>query len=116
MQARIELMPKLRKRYHERIRKLDQEVTAHAVSVLLEEIKNRYQDLPDVLSYLDAVQQNIIENAGQFRETETPALVFPGHDSSRLFESYQVNLLVSNVTQTSAPIVYEPNPAPVPTP
>jgi lon-related putative ATP-dependent protease len=111
LQARIELMPKLRKRYHERIRKLDQEVTAHAVSVLLEEIKNRYQDLPDVLSYLDAVQQNIIENAGQFRETETPALVFPGHDSSRLFESYEVNLLVSNVTQTSAPIVYEPNPS-----
>jgi lon-related putative ATP-dependent protease len=101
----------LRKRYHERIRKLDQEVTAHVVSVLLDEIKNRYQDLPDVLSYLDAVQQNIIENAGQFRETETPALVFPGHDSSRLFESYQVNLLVSNVTQTSAPIVYEPNPS-----
>lgn len=110
LQARIESLPKMRKSYHERIRELDQEVTAHAVSVLLKELKQKYAKLPDVLDYLDEVQKDIIENAKAFRTDETPALPFFSHDSSALLASYEVNLVVSNEATTSAPCVYEPNP------
>ena len=111
LQARIESLPKMRKRYHERIRELDQEVTAHAVSILLKDLKQKYADLPDVLDYLDEVQKDIIENAKEFRTDETPALPFLSHDSSALLTSYEVNLVVSNEARTSAPCVYEANPS-----
>lgn len=111
LQARIESLPKMRKRYHERIRELDQEVTSHAVSVLLEDLKQEYTDLPDVFSYLDDVQQDIIENAKEFRTDEAPAMPFLSRDSTALFASYEVNLLVSNEAGASAPFVFEANPS-----
>jgi lon-related putative ATP-dependent protease len=111
LQERIERMPRLRKRYHERIRELDQEVTAHVVSALIEDLKQKYSDLPNVLAYLDDAQQDITENAREFREEEGPVLPFLSHDSSALFASYQVNVMVSNDAGASAPFVYEANPS-----
>jgi lon-related putative ATP-dependent protease len=111
LQERIERMPRLRKRFHERIRELNQEVAVHAVSVLLDEVKNRYNDLPEILAYLDEVQQDIVENAEQFREQDAPTFLLPGRDPTSMLASYDVNLIVSNETQTSAPVVYEPNPS-----
>jgi len=111
LKARIETMPKLRRRHHERVRTLDQEVTAHAVSVLLEDLKEKYQALPAVLSYLEEVQRDIIENSQEFRRTEEPSLPFLAYDSTALFASYEVNLIVSNESDAAAPIIYEPNPS-----
>jgi lon-related putative ATP-dependent protease len=111
LKARIETMPKLRKRHHERVRELDRSVTAHAVSVLLDDLKKTYEPFPNVISYLDEVQQDIIENAQDFRRSEEPALPFLSHDPSALFATYDVNLVVSNEFGASAPIVYEPNPS-----
>ncbi len=111
LQERIEKMPKLRKRHHERIRELDQEVTAHAVSALISDLKEKYCDLPNVLAYLDDAQQDIIENAREFREEEGPVLPFMSRDSSALFASYEVNVMVSNEAGASAPFFYEANPS-----
>ena len=111
LKVRIETMPKLRKRHHERVRTLDRDVTAHAVSVLLEDLKQKYQALPAALSYLKEVQRDIIENAQEFRRTEEPALPFLSHDSTALFASYEVNLIVSNEPDAAAPVIYESNPS-----
>ncbi len=111
LKARIETIPKLRKRHHERVRALDRDVTAHAVSVLLEDLKQKYQALPAVLGYLDEVQRDIIENAQEFRRTEEPSLPFLSYDSTALFASYEVNLIVSNESDAAAPVIYEPNPS-----
>ena len=111
LKTRIESLPKLHRQYHERIRELDQEVTAHAVTVLIEDIKKKYRQLPDVLEYLDDVQLDIIENARAFRTDEAPVLPFLARDPSALFASYEVNLVVSNESDTSAPFVYEVNPS-----
>ena len=111
LQLRIETMPKLRKRHHERVRALDQEVTAHAVSVLLDEQKEYYAEFPDVLRYLDEVEANIIENAQEFRRTDESPLPFLKRDSTALFASYEVNLVVRNDPDAAAPIIYESNPS-----
>ena len=111
LQIRIEQMPKIRKRHHERVRRLDQDVTAHAVTVLLDDLRQAYVEFPEVLSYLKEVQKNIIENAQEFRRTEESTLPFLVHDSSALFASYEVNLVVRNEAGTAAPIIYEPNPS-----
>ena len=111
LQARIERMPKLRKQHHARIRELDREVAAHAVRVLLEDLKKHYRELPDVLAYLDEAQEDIIENAGEFRESEGPVLPFLVRNAASLFGSYEVNLVVSHEAGAAAPVVYEPNPS-----
>jgi lon-related putative ATP-dependent protease len=111
LQARIEQMPALRKRHRERVKALNEEVTTHAVGVLLTELRKKYEDLPDVGRYLDQVQQNIIENAEDFLKQESQTLPFLARDSSRLFAQYEVNLVVSNERDATAPIIYEPNPS-----
>ena len=110
LQQRIEHMPALRKKYHGRLRELNQDVTAHTVKALLEDLKSNYDDLPEVLAYLDSAQQNIIDNAKAFRESDGPTLPFLAQDPSSVFEAYEVNLVVSNEVGASAPVVYEANP------
>ena len=111
LEARVESLPRLRKRHHERIRDLDREVTSHTVSVLLEELKADYRDLPDVVSYLDDVEQDIVANAKDFRQEDGATLPFLRQDSSAVHASYAVNLVVSNEFGKPAPVVYEPNPS-----
>jgi lon-related putative ATP-dependent protease len=111
LQARIEMMPKLRKEHRERVRELDQEVTAHAVSMQLADLKAKYRSLPRVAAYLDDVQENIIHNAQDFQPRETPSLPFLGRDSEQLYSQYEVNLVVDNADADAAPVIYESNPS-----
>jgi lon-related putative ATP-dependent protease len=111
LQARIEQMPKLRKKHRERLRALNQKVTTHAVGVLLDELRSKYGDLPDVVAYLEEVQNNIIENAEDFLPRDKPALPFLARDPSQGFAMYEVNLLISNETDGHGTVVYETNPS-----
>jgi lon-related putative ATP-dependent protease len=111
LQARVEMMPKIRKEHRERVRALDKEVIAHAVSVQLANLKKQYGGLPRVSAYLDDVQENMIENAQDFRQPDTPALPFLARDPSSLFSQYEVNLVIDNADAGSAPVVYEPHPS-----
>jgi predicted ATP-dependent protease len=111
LQARVEMMPKLRKAHRERVKALDQEVTAHAVNVQLADLKERYRSLPRVAAYLDEVQENIIQNAQDFQPTETPSMPFLARDSEQLYSQYEVNLFVDNAEAEAAPVIYESNPS-----
>jgi lon-related putative ATP-dependent protease len=111
LQARIESLPKLRKQQHERVRALDREVTAHAVTVLIQELTAKYGDVPDVVHYLEEAREDIIEHAQEFRQTDEPALPFLRNDISSLLMSYEINLLVGNEPDRPAPVIYETNPS-----
>ena len=111
LQARIESLPKLRKKHHERVRGLDQEVTAHAVTALFQDLQKKYAEVADVAEYLDAARQDIIDNAQEFRQQDRPALPFLRSDITSLLLSYEINLIVGNEPGMPAPIVYEVNPS-----
>jgi len=90
-----------------RIRELDQEVTRTTISRLLEELEHRYQDLPDVLGYLGAVREDVIENNELFQSgNDAPLDAKDGR-----FTRYRVNLLVDNLASGGAPVVYEDSPS-----
>jgi lon-related putative ATP-dependent protease len=110
LQARIEAMPKLRKQHRDRVKALDQDVTAHAVSVLLDELRRKYRDIDKVMSYLGEAEQNIIDNAQDFQHAEPSPLQFLTRDSSQPLSRFEVNLLSHNGEAIGAPVVYEPNP------
>ncbi len=111
LQTRIEALPKLRRKQHERVRALDQEVIAHAVTALFQDLKQKYAEVPDVASYLEAARQDLIDKAHQFREPAESTLPFLKSDTSSLLLSYEINLVVGNEAGASAPVVYEPNPS-----
>jgi lon-related putative ATP-dependent protease len=111
LQERVEMMPKLRKAHRERVKALNEEVTEHAVSVQLADLREKYNSMPRVAAYLDEVQENIIRNAEDFQQTEPQAMPFLSRDSEQLHSQYEVNLVVDNAGTDRAPVVYESNPS-----
>ena len=111
LQKHIERMPELRKKHRERVRALNREVTEQSVGVILTGLKSKYKVFGDVVRYLDEVQQDLIENAEDFLESESSSVSFLARDTSRAFERYEVNLLLSASREDGAPVVYETNPS-----
>jgi lon-related putative ATP-dependent protease len=100
----------------QRIHALDREVMQSAVGQLLEELHKTYHELPAVLSYLETVQQAILDNADMFRnEEEGEGVNFlgmtlrKGKDGEAL-QQFSVNLLIDNGDTHGAPVIAEDNP------
>ncbi len=78
----------------------------------LDPMKEKYAGIEKVLSYLEAVQEDILKNLEDFKpqppQPQIPGLKFQRQEPS--FERYSVNLLVDNKETEGAPIVFEPNP------
>ena len=95
----------------ERVRKLNEEAVLFAVGPLIDDLRRNYADYPVVCSYLDEVQQNVIESMDEFRhpkeaQTGLAALTSEPPDFSR----FRVNLLVGRDGTEGAPVVYEDQP------
>ena len=75
-------------------------------------IKDKYDGLEKVLAYLDAVQEDILNNLEDFKPQSTQPQI-PGIKMTRqepTFERYEVNVLVDNKETEGAPVVFEANP------
>lgn len=110
LQKIIRQIPQWRKEKREKIKHLNREITLLAVGSLISEVRINYADLPSILRYLDAVQQDIIDNADEFRKQEEAT---PGVELSIVeapFRRYQVNLLVDHKASKGAPIIYDDHP------
>ncbi len=104
-------LPQWRRERSERMRQLSRETMLATVEHPLNELRNRYADLPDVLRYFDAVQQNMIEHVDDFRKQEESVSISGiSIITHQTFHNYQVNVLVSNGKETGAPILSEENP------
>lgn len=95
----------------ERVRKLNEEVVLFAVGHLIDDLRSAYAGYPAVCSYLNEVQQNVIESMDEFRKPkETPAGLAALTGESSDFSRFRVNLLVTRETGEGAPVVYEDHP------
>lgn len=119
LQAEIEAAVRQGKRVEkgagEALEKLDQDVARFALRHLFEELKEKDHDLPEVLAYLDEVQEDIIQNLDEFRgdqqEEQQPRLPFRMMDTPGVaFRKYEVNVLVDNTDLKGAPVIHELNP------
>lgn len=112
LQGRLEKilrqMPQWRRELHERIKQLNRETTLETVSHLMDELKEAYAELPEIIKYLDAVQQDMVDNVDDFRkQDETSNIGGITIATHQTFHRYQVNALVSNGKKSGAPIVSE---------
>lgn len=113
----IQKLPRWEKELRDRLKALDREVTLFAVGHLIDELRQKYDSLPEVVNYLAAVQQDVVDNVDDFRNPEeTAPAPFPGVPLPRpllgppLFRRYQVNVLVDQSNAQGAPVIYEDYP------
>ncbi|MDD1653895.1 MAG: AAA family ATPase, partial [Methanomicrobiales archaeon] len=129
---RLDLMAELRNRFRE-LRDLDQEgndkmvalnreVSLSAIGHRVAALKDKYAKVAEILPYIDAVQNDIIDNLPQFmggegqqpQQSQQPQQGPPQMQYSLLrelaFRKYAVDVLVDNSDVRGAPVVYEKNP------
>lgn len=103
-----------RRENREAVRKLDRQVVLDAIGMMTAELREAYADLPDVLRHLDALEQDVLEHAEQFRKQEETPLsqiisLQPDGDQNR---RYKVNLLIDNGDgRVGAPVIFEDHPS-----
>ena len=104
--------PQWRREMQTRIKQASRETMGLAVGHLIEELKERYTDLLNVLGFLDEVMRDVIESGEELREQpksdgDMSGVIVSGSIS---LARYQVNLLIDNGAAKAAPVVFEDNP------
>jgi lon-related putative ATP-dependent protease len=94
----------------EAMEQLDQQVVHFVLDHLKTALVEKYQQLPEVLNHLQAVERNILENIVQFKPATGEAeKQMPGPKRNPT-DRYRVNLLVDNSNLKGAPVIVEMNP------
>jgi lon-related putative ATP-dependent protease len=112
LQETMRAVPELQRRHRERVKQLNREVALSAAGHLLEELRRRYADLPEVLGHLDAVQQDVVDHVHEFLASSEE----DGNAGTQIrkllaqvpaFHRYGVNVIVDHAGRKGAPVVYE---------
>jgi len=94
---------------------IDRDVANYSISPLFGELHNKYNQLPQVIDYLNEVEQDVIENFEQFRaepsvsDSDVSAAI-QEVVRKQSFRKYEVNVLVDNSELQRAPVILELNP------
>lgn len=99
--------------YKEKHTKLDRDVALFVVENIMENFFNKYKDESNVVEFLNACKEDIIDNLDDFKEKqeEQQAGPFPMPVKMSGLRRYEVNLLIDNSDSKGAPVVIESNPA-----
>ena len=98
----------------ENLQELDQQVALYVVGELMEDLLKRYADHTDIIDFLKAAQQDMLQNIETFKsggvnsEDNAPATPWA---RDLPFHKYLVNVLIDNSKTQGAPVVVAPNPS-----
>jgi lon-related putative ATP-dependent protease len=120
LQKVLQQMPAWQREMQEKMNDLNREISSFAVGGLIDELREKYSEFEGIVEHLNAVQEDVIENARDFLQSEEEASGFLGALRQAVSESfrggsaalrrYQVNLLVDHSESQGAPVFYEDNP------
>lgn len=110
LQKIIRQIPKWMKENRSKIKMLNGETTKGAVSHLIDDVRESWSGHDEVLKYLDAVQQDVVENAKDFLREEGKSVSLLMAAERPALERYQVNVLGDHYEPQGSPIVSEENP------
>jgi lon-related putative ATP-dependent protease len=122
LQKILQQVPGWQREVRERIDSLNREIANFAVGTLIDELREKYTDLPEVVEHLNDVQDDIVRNVRRIAAVQeddgdqmisNPQLLMAIQGSSLdapALRRYRVNLLVDHAKTEGAPVVYEVNP------
>ncbi|MDP2961886.1 MAG: ATP-binding protein [Sulfurimicrobium sp.] len=102
-------IPEWKREARDRLKRLNRLTTLAAVEHLVDELRRAYSTIPEIQSYLDSVQQDVIDNVNDFRRSEEGGAEQVGSDHPQ-FRRYRVNVLVDHTASKGAPVVFDDNP------
>jgi lon-related putative ATP-dependent protease len=100
----------------EKIKEWQNKVALFAVGVHIHKLTEKYEQFPKILTYLQDVQNDILNNLDDFIQddpSDSPAaalLPFLVKKDSAPYEKYKVNLIIDNSHLTGAPVIVHYNP------
>ncbi len=105
------------KRTREKVRELERNAVLSVLGHLIEDVRTQYEPNDKLVGYLDAVQEDVLENIDDFKpqpeEPASPSVPVPVarmHRRELDFSRYTVNVIVHNGGREGAPCVFENNP------
>jgi lon-related putative ATP-dependent protease len=109
----VQPLGELEKQASKRLQQLEMDAALFSLNPLVEYLLEKYEEIPEVIAYLEAVKADILGSLGQFvqgdkSETKMPQGLVPVNNAAQ--KKYKVNVLVDNANQTGAPVVVEHNP------
>ncbi len=114
IQDSLQEIARIEEEREEEIKKLAKEAVLFTVEPHINQLKSRYGSVDKVVSFLDEVQNDIVEHLDQFRggNQETPKGPMPVPFVMQPvdpFKRYDVNVLVDNSQTEGAPVIVEEN-------
>ncbi len=110
----IRQQPTWQREARKKVKKLNAEVALLASGGLIDDLKKKYADFPEAITYFEAVQQDVLDHIKEFRGQEQEEAVPPPlpsmMDTGSFFRRYDVNIFVDHSDTTGAPVVYEDSP------
>ncbi len=108
----MQQMPRWRREVQAQIKDASRDTLQLAAGHLIDELRERYRALDDVVAFLDEVMKDVVEAGEPLREQPArgdglAALVMSG---TVPHARYRVNALVSSPGAAAAPVIYEDNP------
>ena len=121
LQQKMQSIPQEARRVREKIRDLDREVSMFAVGGLIDQLKEKYQTLADVVGYLEDMQTDIVNNVEIFLkspegENQSLKALLSGHpqgtatQKSAAMQRYAINVIIDHTDAKGAPVVFEDHP------
>ena len=108
----VRQLPAWKKESRKQFKELNREFSQLAIDPVMDELKDKYREYPEVLSHLEAVHTNIAEEAEAFTQIkEESAIPENLKDRVREFPQYLINVLVNNRDLPAAPVIYEDSPS-----
>ena len=100
----------LEKEFQGRAYELEQRVALFSIEALLDELHEKYDALPEVIAYLDAIKQHMLDDLSGFLQPNEQAKGAYSQPKKQIPRAYEVNVLIDNSALEGAPIVLELNP------
>ncbi len=97
----------------EAVKNVNLDIALYAIGNLVAELKENYADVPEIPVYVDAVQNDILDNLQAFLGVpEQPGAPpqFQAFIRELPFRKYDVNVVVDNADAGGAPVIVEQNP------
>ncbi|MDD1698569.1 MAG: AAA family ATPase [Methanoregula sp.] len=99
------------------IAKLNNEIALYAIGDLLNGLREKYGKIAEVLTYVDSVQKDILDNLSIFlgspqqQQEQVPPQFQQWLAKDLQFRKYEVNVMVDNGGLAGAPVIYEETPS-----
>lgn len=112
----IDVMSKIKeleRKANEKMSSWQNNIALFAVSIQINELRNKYKRFAKIQTFLKDVQKDILSNLTEFiaEPQQQPQMPMPRNDVLKPWQKYQVNLFVDNSNLEGAPVIIDSNPS-----